>query len=63
MMLGICVEQPSNHPLVLRVVPLRLGLEKFDTSLAQGDGDFDPFVLKHKILRPRQEVSDDLEVS
>ena len=63
MMLGIRVKQPPNHPLVLRVVSLRLGLEEFDATLAQGDRDLDPFVLKHKILRPGQEVSDDLRVS
>ena len=63
MMFGVRVEQSSDHPLILRVVPLRLGLEELDTTLAQGDSDFDPFVLKHKILRPGQEVSDDLRVS
>ena len=63
MMLGIGVEQPPDHPLILRVVSLRLGLKEFNTALAQSDGDFDPFVLKHKILRSGQEVSDDLGVS
>ena len=53
MMLGIGVEQPANHPLILRVVSLRLGLEELDTTLAQGDGDLDTFVLKYKILWPR----------
>ena len=62
-MLGIGVEQPPNHPLILSLVFLRLGLEEFDTTLAQGDGNFDPFVLKYKILRPGQEISDDLWVS
>ena len=63
MMLGIGVEQSPDHPLILRIVFLCFALEEFDTTLAQGDGDFDPFVLKHKILRPGQEVSDDLGVS
>ena len=62
-MLGIGVEQPPDHPLILRVVSLRLGFEEFDTALAQSDSNFDPLVLKCKILRPRQEVSDDLRVS
>ena len=63
MMIGIRVEQSPDHPLILRVVSLRLGLKELNTALAQGDGDLDPFVLKHKILRPGQEVSDDLRVS
>ena len=63
MMLGIGVEQPPNHPLILRVVLLRLGLEEFDTTFAQSDGDFDAFVLEHKILRPGQEISEDFRVS
>lgn len=63
MMLGIGVEQPPNHPLILRVVLLRLGFEEFDTTLAQGDGDLDPFVLKYKFLRPGKKVSYDLGVS
>ena len=63
MVLGICVEESPNHPLILRVVFLRLSLEEFDTALAQGDRDFYSFVLKGKILRPGQEVSDDLGVS
>ena len=63
MVLGICVEQSPDHPLILRVVSSRFGLEEFNTTLAQGNGNFDPLVLKNKILRPRQEVSDDLGVS
>ena len=63
MMIGIRVEQPPNHPLILRIVSLRLGLKEFNTALAQCDGDLDPFVLKHKIPGVGQEVSDDLRVS
>ncbi len=62
-MLGICVEQPSNHSLILGVVLLRLDLEKIDATLAQRNSDLDPFVLKNKILRTGQKVSDDLGFS
>ena len=62
-MLGIGVEKPPNHPLILRVVLLRLGLEKVDTTFAQCDGDLDPFILKYKILRSGEKISDDLGVS
>ena len=63
MMLGIGVEQPPNHSLILGVVLLRLDLEKIDATLAQRNGDLDPFVLKNKILRAGKKVSDDLGVS
>ena len=63
MMLRVCIKQTPNHPLILRIVFSCLGLKEFDAALAQSDSDFDPFVLKHKILPPRQEVSDDLRVS
>ena len=62
-MLGIGIEQSPDHPLILCVVSLRFGLEEFDTTLAQGNGDFDPFVLKHKILGAGQKVSDDFGIS
>ena len=63
MMLRVGVKQASYHPLILRVVFLCFGLEEFDAAFTQRDGDFDPFVLKHQILRPGQEVSDNLRVS
>jgi len=63
MMLGVSVKQSPDHPLVLRIVPLSLGLEKFDATLAQGEGDLDSFVLKYKILRPGKEISHDPGVS
>ena len=62
-MLGVGVKQSPNHPLILRVVLLCLGLEKINAALAQRNGDLDSFVLKYKIFRPWQEVSDDPRVS
>ena len=62
-MLGICVEQPSNHALILRVVFLCLGLEKVNATLAQCDSDLDPIVLKYKVFRSRKDVSYDPGVS
>ena len=58
-MLGIGVEKPPNHPLILGVVLLCLDLEEVDTTLTQGNSDLDPFVLKYKILRPGKKISDD----
>lgn len=63
MMLGIGIEQPPDHALVLRVMLPGLPLEELDASLAQGDGHFDPFVTKDEFLRAREEIRNDLEVS
>ena len=57
--LGICVEQPSNHSLVLRMVLARFGLEEIDAALAQSDRDLDALVAKGKILGRRKEVRND----
>ena len=63
MMLGIGVEQPPDHALVLSVMFPGLPLEELDASLAQGDGHFDPFVPKDEFLGARKEVRNDPEVS
>jgi len=62
-MLSVRIKQPPDHSLILRVVPLRLGLEKLDASPAQSDGDLHPIVLKHKVLRAGKKVRYDLWVS
>jgi hypothetical protein len=51
MMLGIRVEQPSDHPLVLRVVPSRLVLKELDTTLTQSDSDLYPLFAEDKVFR------------
>jgi len=63
MMLCIGVEQPPDHALVLGVMFPGLALEEVDASFAQRDGNLDAFIPKDEILRPRQEVRNDLEVS
>lgn len=63
MMLGIGVEQPPDHALVLGVMFLRLFLKKLDTSLAQGDGYLDPFIPKDKVLGAWEKVRNDPEAS
>src|SRR4029079_6247197 len=63
MMLGIGIEQPPDHALILRVVLLRLALEKLHAALAERDRDLDPFIPENQVLRVRQEVRDDLWVA
>src|SRR6185503_20233571 len=63
MMLGIGIEQTPDHALVLRVVLLRLALEKLHAALAERDRDLDPFIPENQVLRVRQEVRDDLWVA
>ena len=62
-MFRISIQEPADHPLVLRVMPCRLALEESDTSLAQCDGDFHAFIAERKILRGWQEVRDDPELA
>ena len=62
-MLGIGVEKPPNHPLILGVVLPCLDLEEVDATPAQGNSDLDPFVLKYQILGPGKKVSDHPGVS
>lgn len=56
---GVGVEQPANHPLVLRVVLARFGLEEIDASFAQGDRHLHAFFTKYQILGRRQEIRND----
>ena len=63
MMFGIRIEQPPDHSLVLRVVPPRLVLEELDTTLTQSNSDLDPFFAKDEVLRRRQEIRNDPEIS
>lgn len=62
-MFRIGIEQPSDHALVLRVVFSSLTLKEVDASLAQCNGDLDPFVSKDKLFGPRKEVRNDSRIS
>jgi hypothetical protein len=63
MMLGIGVEQPPDHALILSMMFPGLLLEELDASLAQRDSDFNPFIPKNEFFRTGQEVTNDLEAS
>lgn len=63
MVLGIRVEQPTDHALVLSVMFPSLALKELNASLTQRDGDFDSFIPKDEFLRARKEVRNDLEFS
>lgn len=62
-MFRIGIEQPSDHALVLRVVFSSLILKGGDASLAQCNGDLDPFVQKDKLFGPRKEVRNNSKIS
>jgi hypothetical protein len=51
--LGIGVEKPPDHSLILRVVFPRFALKELDATLAQRNGDLDPLVPKDEILGTR----------
>jgi hypothetical protein len=59
MVLGIGIEQPPNHSLVLRMVLSCFRLEEIDATPAQGDRDLHAFVAKHQILGTRKKVRND----
>ena len=45
----ICVEQLSDHPLILRLVLGCVRLEKLDAPLAQGNGYLYTLIAKRKL--------------
>jgi hypothetical protein len=57
--LGMGVEQPSNHAPVLRMVLTRFDLDEIDAALAQRDGDLGALIAKDKRLGRRKEVRND----
>jgi len=54
------VKQPTDHPLILRIVLPRFVLEERNATLAQRNSDFHSFVPKDKVFGAREKVSDDL---
>ena len=60
MLQGPCVEKPTNHALVLRVVLCRLALEELHAAFAQSESDLDAFLSKDEIFWGRQKVRHDL---
>jgi hypothetical protein len=63
MMLGIRVEQSSDHPLILSMMFPRFALKVLDTSLTQRDGHLHPLVSIDEFFRAREEIRNDLELS
>jgi hypothetical protein len=52
------IEKPTNHALVLRMVPRCFGFEEIDTLLAQGQRDFYSLFAKSQLGRRRKKVWD-----
>lgn len=63
MVFSIRIEQPPDHPLILRVVSTCLVLEELDAAFAQCDRDLDPLLPKGQVLGPRKEVRNNLQPS
>lgn len=63
MMLCIGIKQPPDHALILCMMFPCLALEEFNASSAQRNGNFDSFVPKDEVFRPRKEVRNDLEIA
>jgi hypothetical protein len=57
------IEKPTDHPLVLGVVPSGFGFEELDTFLAQGQGDLDAFFAKSQFSWRRKKVRDNAKLA
>lgn len=49
-MLGVGVEQSSNHALVLRVMLASFSFKVINASFAQRNGHFDSFIPKDEVV-------------
>ena len=63
MVLGVCVEQTPDHPLILGVVLFRLAFEELDAALAESERYLYPFVPKDQVFGARQKVGNNLKLS
>ena len=63
MVLGVSIEKTPDHPLILGVVLLCLGLEELDATLAQGQRYLDSFIPKDQVLRTRKKVGNNFKLS
>jgi len=63
MVLCVGVQQPTNHPLVLRAMLLGLAFEELHAALGEGDGDLYALVLQNQVLRLGEKVRNDLHSS
>jgi hypothetical protein len=61
--INICVDQPTNHALVLSVMLGRLGLEELDALPAQSKSHFHSFFTKRQFRRGGEEVGNHLNLS
>src|ERR1700756_2465494 len=57
MCVHVCVEQATEHPLVLRVPFRSSGLEDLDALLAKPDGDLHVFIAERQLLRRRKKIA------
>jgi hypothetical protein len=61
--LYIRVQKPTNHTLVLRMVPGCFGFEELDTLLAQSQRDFHSLFAKSQLGRRRKKVWDNANLA
>jgi len=63
MVLSVSIEETPDHPLILRIMLLCLGLEEFDATFAQGKRYFHSIIPKDQVLRARKEVGNNFKLS
>ena len=59
----IGIEQPADHPLVLRAVLGGLALEEFDAAPRERDRHLHAFLAESEFFRGRQKVGNDLQLA
>jgi hypothetical protein len=59
-MLGVCIQESTDHALILCVVLLCFVLEKVNAAFSQRERNFDATLTKHKILWWWEEIPDNL---
>ena len=63
MVTRISIEQPADHPLVLRAVLRGFPLEEFNAALRERDRHFHPFLAKSERFRGREKVGNDFQLA
>lgn len=60
-MLGVCIQESTDHALILCVVLFCFVLEKVNTAFSQRERNFHAILTKHKILWWWKEIPDNLQ--
>ena len=63
MVLGVRIEEPADHALVLRAIPFGFAFEELNATLGQGERNFYTLFVQNQVLWFWQKVRDDFHFS